>query len=168
MITYQIYDTTTSTFSNAVSLGSQSLVAGTNTFTGPVFGQVGTLYPYVQNVVSPDVTVLHPGTFGTVSRWSVLTLSNLSPGTYSVQGAFARANNALSAGDGVNVLVFANRGLGSALYSGSISSNNAVDVSNLFTGSGVAAFNLTTTIASGDVLRFVVAPGRQASTALLI
>jgi hypothetical protein len=94
-----------------------------------------------------------------------LSYSIRKSGAYKIKGAFARVNNAINNGDGVEVSIFKNADKASPLFSSSISSNHIVNPDDPFSGTGVAHFNLEVNLKPNDILRFVVSSGpRQEHT----
>lgn len=87
------------------------------------------------------------------SQGAVLVSCAASVGSYRLQGAFARANNAYGAGLAVQGVVFVNDDLAHPLFLASIGPNNSVDPANYFGGTGAATFDVTTPLSQGDCLR---------------
>lgn len=120
---------------------------------GPTFAAPGG-YPYVQLNSSQDVVTVHPCA-GDCSNPQGAVMAFCVSGTraYRVQGAFARANVNVAAGVGVQGIVFRNYDLANPLFLTAISSNNQVDPTNYFGGTGAAAFDVRAEMNSGDCLR---------------
>ena len=142
--------------------GVQSIANGSTINTGPMYSESIYRFPYIIYDTARDTLLIHPGTggynYGTASSNIGSSISFVAPtaGSYNMMGAFARANNFQNAGDGVDVVIFRDFDAGHPLFSATISSDNAVDPGNYFQGSGVANFDLNTTLLLNEVCRFVV------------
>lgn len=141
--------------------GIQSFNNGSVTNSGPVFSSVSN-FGYVMLDQTRNLLLLHPiaGSFNP-RRGTVASFTAPQSGTYTITGAFARANNALAAGDGVSVSIFKGFDSPNSLFASTISSNNAVNVDSPFSGTGVTNFNLNVPLSQGEVMRFVVFSGPQ-------
>ena len=127
---------------------------GTITNEGP--GYTGSDYfPYVMLDTNNDWLILHPAS----NHGASVGFAASRTGVYHLHGVFARANDFQFAGDGVDVVVIRNLDTTNVLFSASIPSSAAVDLSNLFQGPGAAPFALTLSLLKGDVIRFVVFSG---------
>jgi hypothetical protein len=102
-----------------------------------------------------DWLLLHPaGNHG-----ASLGLPVCRTGTFHLTGGFARANTFQFAGDGVAVALARNLDTTNLLFTATIPSSAAVNPTNLFSGPGAAPFDLTLSLLTGDVLRFIVFSG---------
>jgi len=128
--------------------------------TGPLF-RTSTFFPHVMHDQERKLLLLHPG-FDTTDNIGA-SVSYLVPkdGEYHIKGAFARANNFQSQGDGVDVVIINNFDATNPLFSANISSAHAVDADDPFNGTGVASFKLMAPLSRGDVVRFIVFSGPQ-------
>jgi uncharacterized protein (TIGR03437 family) len=135
------------------SIGTTSGTNGSIQYSGPTFAAPGG-YPYALLDSSRGVVIAHPCA-GNCSdpQAAVFALCAASAKTYHVQGAFARANDAVGAGVGVQGIVFLNYDLTNPLFLAVIGSNNSVDPSNYFGGTGASAFDVSTAMGPGDCLR---------------
>jgi hypothetical protein len=155
---FQEYSVDTGLFTPLAFAGIQSLGNGDIVNIGPTYADPS-FFPYIALDSSRNILLLHPGTFATVRVGSALGTTVASAGSYEIAGAFARANDFQNAGDGVLVVVFVNSDIGNPLFEAVISSNNAVNPNSPFTGTGVAPFDVTVTLAAADVVHFVVFSG---------
>ncbi len=159
-VSFQQYDTNAGTFSPLVYVGLQTLGPnGDMVSSGPTYFSTSGTFPYVMLDTARNLLLLSPGTFTTVQIGAVVTVTVPSAGPYDVSGAFARANDAFNAGDGVRVMVLANNNIDTPLFDADISSSNLVDTNSMFTGTGVAPFHVGVSLAQGDVIQFAVFSG---------
>jgi hypothetical protein len=79
-------------------------------------------------------------------------------GRFVITGAFARANDAYAAGDGVHVFILKNS---TQLFAADISPNIVVTTPDPFESPSAASFDLSIDGSTGDVVRFVVSSGAQ-------
>jgi hypothetical protein len=158
-IIFQEYDYGTGTFAPMRFAGNETVGPnGDITSTGPVYASVNG-FPYAMLDTTRNIFFFHPGTFSTVQNGAVVSAGVPTAGSYSVSGAFARANDFQNAGDGVRVVAFVNNQIGTPLFDAVISSNNVVNPNSPFTGTGVAPFNFTVSLAQGDTVQFAVFSG---------
>ncbi len=145
--------------------GDLALGGGSNTFNGPTYTAPNRFYPYVQQEKNRGFLALHPegvtegasnGAFG-----AGIEVVIQESGTYRVTGIFARANDFVLAGDGVDVGIYLNRQLSNPLFESNVSSNFSVDINNVFGGLGVANFDFLVNASVGDSLLFSVFSGSQ-------
>ncbi|HWX20048.1 MAG TPA: CARDB domain-containing protein [Candidatus Binatia bacterium] len=134
--------------------GDLSLMSGTLTNQGPAYTAT-TFYPYIQLDTNHQWLILHPGD----TSGAALGVAACRSGTYHFSGAFARANDAQFAGNGVVVAVVRNLDTTNFLFTANIPSSAAADPSNLFQGPGAAPFHLDVTLTRGELIRFVVFNG---------
>jgi len=136
-----------------------SLLNGFLTNQGPAY-TADTFCPYIMLDTNNQWLILHPGVVAAAS----LGLVACRGGGYRFTGAFARANDAQFAGDGVFVAMVHNLDTTNLLFSAAIPSSAAVDPSALFQGTGVAPFDVTLTLAKGEFIRFAVFNGPPGSS----
>ena len=159
-IEFQLYAADAGTFAPLQYAGILTLgPSGDVTSTGPVYKPLNDNAPNIMLDTARNTVLMSPGTFSSVKSGAVIGVPVPASGTYDVQGAFARANDALNAGDGVLVAIFINNHFDAPAFSGVILSDNAVDPNNYFTGSGVAPFHLSLPLAQGDTVQFGVFSG---------
>ena len=159
-IIFQDYDYSTGMFTPMRFAGNQTVGPnGDITSTGPVYTSQNNFLPYVVLDTARNLFFFHPGTFTTVKQGAVVSAGIPTAGTYSVSGAFARANDFRNAGDGVRVVAFVNNQVGAPLFDAFISADNAVNPNSPFTGTGVAPFSFTVSLAAGDAVQFAVFSG---------
>ncbi len=159
-IAFQQYDFNTGLFTPLRFAGNWTLGPhATYTTAGPTYWPPAATFPYIQSDQTRGLVVVGPGTFSTKSAGAIVSVGVPSAGSYTVSGAFARANDARNAGDGVRVVAFVNGQIGAPLFDAVISSDNAVDPGNIFGGTGIATFNFLASLAQGDVIRFGVFSG---------
>jgi hypothetical protein len=104
-VSFQQYDTTATIFSPLQYAGIQTIGPnGDMISTGPIYYPPSSTFPFVMLDTARNLLLLEPGTFTTVKAGAVVTLTVPTAGAYDVSGAFARANDALNAGDGVRVV----------------------------------------------------------------
>lgn len=141
--------------------GVQSLPAGSASFTGPLWtSNPPDFYPNLQEEMNRGFLLLHPGATNAAAATYVAS----EGGAYRFTGDFARANDFVSAGNGVSVAAIRGVAASTPLYSASISPAHAVDPDDPFSGTGVAHFDLEVELATGESLRFAAfagAPGSQ-------
>ena len=134
--------------------GDLSLMNGSLTNDGP--GYLGAeFFPYIMLDTNFDWLLLHPNS----NHGASLGMAVCRSGTFHLDGAFARANTAQFAGDGVDVAIVRNLDTTNPLFTANIPSSAAVDPANLFQGPGAAPFDVTCPLLKGDVLRFIVFSG---------
>jgi hypothetical protein len=137
------------------SRGTATFQNGSVATTGPAFGGSDGI-GFVVLDASRGVVILHPGG-GTLSTAASFHVPQ--EGIYTITGAFARANDAANAGDGVVVSVATNDG--PASFTATIPASALVNTSDYFASSGARAFSLTQALRSGDVVRFLVSNGSK-------
>ena len=145
--------------------GSRRVRNGSTSSRGPFF-QAGNAprvvtFPYVQMDENRKLLLLHPGTYGTSNRAASVGYWAERSALYRFSGAFARANDARLAGDGVNVAAIKNLDSNNPLFSASIGSDHEVDFRRPFEGTSVEKFDFTIYLRSRDAVRFVVYSGPQ-------
>ena len=119
-------------------------------------------FPYVQDDAADGVLIMHPGTGGAIlgggnaNIGASIAFQAPVSGSYHIAGGFARDNPSTGAGDGVDVLVINGSDPNSSLFSTTISSANAVNTADPFSGTGTANFNLTVPLLAGQSVRFIV------------
>ncbi len=160
-IGFQEYDYGTGTFAPMRFAGNETFGNGDITSTGPVYVSANGIngFPYAMLDTTRNIFFFHPGTFATVQNGAVVSAGIPTAGTYNVSGAFARANDFQNAGDGVRVVAFVNNQIGTPLFDAVISSNNVVNPNSPFSGTGVAPFSFTVSLAQGDTVQFAVFSG---------
>lgn len=150
-----------SSFKPMTDGGVRTYANGSATDTGQTYvGDEGG-YPYIMADDSRSLLLLHPGpgTGAPALAMASLGCPLATAGRFSVSGAFARANDAYAAGDGVRVFVLRNS---TTLFNADIGSQIVVNATDPFASAGgVATFNLTIDAVAGDILRFVVSSGAQ-------
>ena len=134
--------------------GDLSLMSGTLTNQGPAY-TADTFFPYLQLDTNHQWLIFHPGD----ATAAALGLVACRSGAYHLSGAFARANDAQFAGDGVVVAIARNLDTTNLLFSAAIPSSAAVDPSNLFQGPGTAPFHLDFSLTKGEFIQFAVFNG---------
>jgi len=158
-IVFQEYDYGTGTFAPMKFAGNLTVPNGDITSTGPVYTSQTDFTPYVMLDTTRGLFFFHPGTFATVKEGAVVNAGIPTAGTYRISGAFARANDFQNAGDGVRVVAFVDNQISAPLFDAVISSNNAVNPTDFFSGTGVAPFDFTVSLAQGDTVQFAVFSG---------
>lgn len=159
-IIFQQYNADTGTFLPMRFAGSQTVGPnGDISSTGPVYSSQTNFFPYVMRDTARNLFCLHPGTSNTVKDGAVVGVGVPVAGTYSVSGAFARENDFRNAGDGVRVVAFVNNQIGAPVFDSVISSNNPVNPNSPFSGTGVAPFSFSVSLAQGDTIQFAVFSG---------
>ena len=144
-----------------------SLMAFKGTVAIAPFGPLPTYsdpssFPYVQDDTADGALVMHPGTggtnfgTGTSNIGASIAFQASATGLYNAVGDFARDNPALGAGDGVDVLVIKGADPNIPLFATTISSANAANMADPFSGTGLAHFNVTVPLLAGESLRFIV------------
>ncbi len=139
------------------SIGVQSYQSGTVINTGPVFTSPLN-FGYVMLDQTRNLLLLHAIASPNDRATSVGFVAPQN-GTYTITGAFARANNSQNGGDGVDVSVIKNFNTAAPLFQSHISSNHVVNADDPFSGTGVATFTITAYLNQGEVLRFANAAG---------
>jgi hypothetical protein len=136
-------------------IGEPDLVNGSVTFSGPTYMSDDS-FPFIMNETARGFMLMHPGSETTSNRAAVITWVSPVSRWYSLQGAFARANDTRLGGNGVDVGVFRNADLTTSLFAASISPDHAVNPEDPFAGTGVAQFAFDTHVAAGQSLNFIV------------
>jgi hypothetical protein len=139
-------------------VGILNLVAGSVSNNGPTYALSGG-FPYIIFDKQRNLLLMHPGTggiSGTANLGAALTFVAPSDGKFRFSGSFARANDAKSAGNGVDVTIFKNSDISTPLFVGNISSDHIANANNPFSSTGVTNFNLEVTLMRGDSIHFVV------------
>src|SRR5450759_4024941 len=86
--------------------------SGSMTNTGPLYNAPATFYPYAMLDTARRTFFYHPD----VRNGAVAGVRVPVSGTYDLSAVFARANDALNAGDGVRVVVFVNNLIAAPLF----------------------------------------------------
>ncbi len=129
--------------------GYQEIAAGSATLRGPTWGGAPPL-PRIQQEDDLGHYVLRPRV-GTAAR---VVFVAARPGRYTVQGDFARQNDTLNSGDGVDVKIVRER-TNATLFSAGIESSEAIVPATPFAGpAGVRHFDLTIDLEAGERIRF--------------
>jgi hypothetical protein len=159
-IAFQEYDTATGVFTPLRYAGDWTLGPhATYTTTGPTYWPPNSTFPYIQLDTATRLVILGPGTFVKRTSAAIVSVGIPAAGTYQISGDFARANDSQNAGDGVRVAVFVNNQVAAPQYEAVISSNHAVDPSNVFGGTGKASFSFQLPLARGSTVQFAVFSG---------
>jgi len=125
--------------------------SGGTTFDGPRWGSSPSSLPCVLHDRNRGYIVMHPSPTDGASQVYVARESGL----HQFVGAFARANNIETAGDGVRCSIVSENQL---LFQGEILSGSyTIDVANVFAaGPGVIDFDVSLHMNTGDRLRFII------------
>jgi hypothetical protein len=142
-------------FGSFFLLSGSSAVTSTDMYANPSF------FPSVSADYDRNLLYLHPGS-PQIGNDVSFGYRAKAKGKYRIRGAFARGNNYTNVGDGVVVGIYRNQDP-QPLFQAAIGSGHQLDTDYPFCGTGVAPFDLSPQLEKGEIIRFVVAGGQEAS-----